>query len=136
MYDNKNINFYFPERFSKNMDISYSKEAKTDIKVAKFIYDNIKQSQIFLSPNHPNTLLFRHCVDQMLDHLHISYTQSIDNLPDNLSQLEESTYNLPTRKLPQSSFSTKSFQYEWDHQIDDLFYRKIVSDHLDFIGRH
>jgi len=136
MYDNKHINFYFPERFSKNMDISYSKEINTDVKVVKFICDNIKQSQLFLTPDHPTTLLFRHCVDQMLDHLHVSYTQSIDNLPDNLSLIEESTYQLPTRRLPQSSFSTKSFHYEWDHKIDDLFYRKTLSDHLDFIKRH
>ena len=133
MYDSRTLDFKLEERFCRNIELSTEREQNTTIKVVDFILKNIKERQLFLTQDHPTTCVFQHVVDQMLEPLHISFTSKIDGAPDNIANLEDSTYHLPTQRYPQSSIVTQLFDFKWVSQTDDVFYRNRLVDHLDYL---
>jgi hypothetical protein len=132
-YDARGIDFKFKERFDRNIALSTVREQDTDVKVVKFILDNIRNRQLFLTQDHPTTCVFQHVVEQLIDPLRISFTSSIDNAPDNIANLEDSAYHLPTKRYPQSSLAVEAFGLNWVTQTDDLFYRQRLCDHLAYL---
>jgi len=133
LYDIGRLDFNFIDRYNRNMNMSAQREQTTDIKVANFVHANIRSRQVFLTHDHPTSCVFVHCVDQMLDRLRVSYKNSVDTLPDNLADLEESTYHLPTGRYPQSSYAMSAFNMTWSGNVDDAFYRQRLIDHLDYL---
>lgn len=132
-YDAGVIDFKFKERFDRNIATSIEREKDTDVKVVKFILDNIRNRQLFLTQDHPTTCVFQHVVEQLVDPLRISFTNSIDNAPDNIADLEDSAYHLQTKRYPQSSLAVEALGLNWVTQTDDRFYRQRLLDHLNYM---
>ena len=125
LYDNMLLDFRFDERFNNNIEISIGKEEATDIKIVNFLEANLKKHRLFLTQDHPTTRVFEHCTNYIINRLNLNVKDyNIDEIDENLTKLEDSTYGLSSMKYPDSTYSLRHFNYEWNnYDIDDFFYR-------------
>lgn len=101
MFCSGEIDFQFARRFHESMAILRSKEAGTDVKVADFIERNLSRKKIFLTQNHQTSVVYLHCVNQMLDILQLPRLPIPDNLRLNEAALPDC--------WPQSPYETQFY---------------------------
>ena len=77
MYHNNEIDFNYKQRFETSIDKLKEREKICDIKVSKFIVDNIKTHKLFFTQNHPTPFVFTHICQQILDIIKIKFQDNI-----------------------------------------------------------
>ena len=88
------IDFKWDERFEYCMSELEQREAATDVKASQFIRDNFRQHKLFLSHNHPTSLLLVYCANQILDILGL-YPLREEGWPENLAGLHAASRYTP-----------------------------------------
>jgi len=88
MFLNGEIDFEYNKRFNKCMDILREHEKLCDVKVSDFIDKNARNVKLFLTQNHPTTIVFIHCANQILKILGSDlYIQNAHRYPPNIAKL-------------------------------------------------
>lgn len=62
LFDNHQLDFRMIDRFQRNMAITLKKEETTTIRVHDYILSSIHRERLFLTQDHPTSVLFHHCV--------------------------------------------------------------------------
>ena len=88
MFLNGEIDFKYKERFDECIKILKEKEEVCDVKVSDFILKYTKNIRLFLTPNHPTTQVYIHCVNQILRKLKINKNLEQGNFDPNLIKME------------------------------------------------
>lgn len=88
MFLHDDIDFEYQRRFDECIKILKEKEEVCDVKVSNFILKNAKIVRLFLTPNHPTTQVYVHCVNQILKKLKIDKNLQQGNYEPNLIELE------------------------------------------------
>jgi len=133
MFLNLEIDFDLKNRFSNSLSILQKKEALCDIKISHFIIDNLRTNKLFLTQNHPTSILLLHCVNQILNLL-------------TFYPLKKESSDHPNEASmpgcwPSSPYDQKiykfSYNYHWsvfhDSRNDDnwrIFYLKLIREIL------
>ena len=128
LYDTGKLNFDFESRYLHNKTISIEKEITTDVKVIDYIDENLRKKQLFLTHDHPTTDIFIHCTRQVCDILDIEFP-SILVADDNITGLQDSVYQNPSCRYPGSTYANRYFGFEWNTDVDDIFYRNQLIEH-------
>lgn len=87
MYDNFQLDFNYDFRSKYCRDILREKEKNCDIKVADFIDEEILNLKLFLTQNHPTSVIFTFMVNQIFDLLDIKYKLVYKHFDENYSNL-------------------------------------------------
>jgi hypothetical protein len=125
------IDFKFEERFKQSISILKEKERMTDISISDFIACNLRKNKLFLTQNHPTSIVFVYCVNQMLRRLGFSV------LPETLS------YHVNEASLPDcwplSPYEKKFYGYQYNDDWQVLHPERKDSNwykfHLKIIGK-
>ena len=125
------IDFKLEERFKQSISILKEKERMTDISVSDFIACNLHKHKLFLTQNHPTSIVFVYCVNQMLRRVGFSV------LPESLSyQINEAS--LPD-SWPLSPYEKKFYGYQYQNDWQALHRERKDSNwykfHLKIIGK-
>ena len=80
MFLNNKIDFDLENRLKKSLNELLRREQNTDVKIYDFIKDNYNLKKLFLTHNHPTTVVFKHIIIQILNILDIPYKNIIDNI--------------------------------------------------------
>ena len=127
MYDNGTLDFCFEDRLKTAFDITREKEVGLDIKVGKFIEENIRKKRLFLYCSHPTSHVFIHAANQLLDILECAHLST--DFP--LDYCEISTCGMP---LPYPQASGDYFNFEFSNEGDiassNRFFRNLIIGHL------
>jgi len=123
MYDRGNIDFEFGIRFQTCLNILKEREKTCDVKVSKFIEENIKKHRLFFTQNHPTPRVHVYVVNQILRLLN----------PNNAPVIEVSDYpensfmDIQPGVWPSTDYERKfwKFSYEETHR-GPAFYRKHI----------
>jgi len=130
LYDSNKLDFQFEARFARNKQISLEKEKDTDIKIFDYIEHNISKQLTFLTQDHPTSHVFTELYRQVCDLLDVPYIHIKQyDKDDNLSNLPDSSYNLPGDRLPISDYSKQfyGFSYPYVNHVDaNKFYRDVI----------
>lgn len=95
------IDFQFERRFRESMAILRAKEASTDVKAADFIMEKLGTEKLFLTQNHQTSILYMHCVNQILATLQLPLLVSSDTIHPNEAHLPDC--------WPQSPYETELY---------------------------
>ncbi len=117
LFCEERINFQFEQRFQRTLSILKQKEQETDVKISDFIIGNIKNEKLFLTQSHPTSVVFIHCVNQILERLGLTLLP--ERLPCNPNEA-----NLPDC-WPSSPYEKIFYRYAYQNDWR-LFYRKRV----------
>ncbi|HIJ91447.1 MAG: WcbI family polysaccharide biosynthesis putative acetyltransferase [Desulfobulbaceae bacterium] len=114
------LDFNFSSRFEQTIKILKEKEKETDIKISKFIIDNLQETRLFYTQNHPTNVIFIYCVNQILDLLGSRPLALPKNFPDNFAQLPG--------LWPISPYDSTAFGYRFSRNDSgwEKFYRKLI----------
>ena len=108
LYENHQIDFDLHNRFEKCIAELARRESNTDIKLTEFITDNYQQHKLFLTCNHPTTVVFSEMCKQI--------SQLVD-LPLNLQIFDygdENIADLVITKTPISPYDIECHGYQFD----------------------
>jgi len=101
-----------------------------DIKIFDYIEHNISKQLTFLTQDHPTSHVFTELYRQVCDLLDVPYIHIKQyDKDDNLSNLPDSSYNLPGDRLPISDYSKQfyGFSYPYVNHVDaNKFYRDVI----------
>lgn len=108
------------------MEILKENEKTTDIKVTDFILENYKKYRLFLSKDHPTSIIFIYCANKILEHLNLEKLNL--DLEENYCNLPDSEYHRQDNKWP----ITKQCAYELDLSYNDgteadLFFKQMLT---------
>lgn len=120
MYKNSAIDFNYHNRWEYTQKTLKDKEVGCDIAVSNFIADNFKKERLFLLSNHPSSVIFIYVVNKILDILDMS--------PINIPVYGLNDCNLPGGIIPMDSSSIKHFNFEYDIDVNDDYFIKIISN--------
>jgi len=88
MFLDGDIDFEYQKRYDECIKILKEKEDVCDVKVSDFILKYTKDIRLFLTPNHPTTQVYIHCVNQIIQKLGINKYLDQGNYDPNLIGLE------------------------------------------------
>jgi hypothetical protein len=110
LYDNNKLDFDFENRMKKIYEISLNKEKDCDVKIIDFIYNNIDKQKLFLTQDHPTSIIFNEVTRQICNILDLEYDYNKANLVDeNITGLQDSVYYIPSCQYPISRYSINYF---------------------------
>jgi len=131
MFCSGKIDFQFARRFHESMAILRSKESGTDVKIADFIERKLCGEKIFLTQNHQTSSVYVHCVNQMLNILHIPRL----SLPETLHPNEAALPDCWPQSPYETEFYGQNYRYDWrtfhPEKKDSNWHRF----HLNIIGK-
>ena len=111
MFLDGDIDFEYQRRFDECIKILKEKEDVCDVKVSDFILKHTKDIRLFLTPNHPTTQVYIHCVNQIIQKLDINKYLEQGNFDPNLAKLE-GDYKYSTCDL---KFWNFKYPVTWDN---------------------
>ena len=124
LYDTDQLDFDFDIRMKKNYEIALQREITCDVKIANFIYNNISNYKMFLTHDHPTSIVFDEVTRQICNLLKIPYTSvSVD---ENITGLQDSVYCNTSCQYPISRYSIRHFHLKYiqkETQEANTFYR-------------
>lgn len=125
------IYFDFEKRFSNSKQRLIHNEINTDIKISDFILKNIHDKKLFLTQNHPTSIVFSYLTNQLLSFMdlpsiscdHSSINEA--NLPGYwpISPYDSNYYNFSYQKIPDESW--KLF---YSFLIAKIYYGMSIND--------
>lgn len=132
LYDEGSLDFQFETRFNNNKKLFIEKEYETDIKLFNFIEYNMIDKYLFLSQDHPTSIVYYECVKQLCKYLDIEFNETfnIDTLDDNYMGVPDSVYSRSDNRIPLSKYSYNHYKFNWIQNIDDSFYRNELYNYL------
>jgi len=126
-YNNNMIDFDFDNRLSQNYFISKEKEKDCDIEIADFIYSNIHKHKLFLTHDHPTSIVFNELTSKLCNILELDYNYDSGlNTEENLTKLQDSVYLRNDCQYPISRYSINHFNFKYikdEHPDADEFYK-------------
>jgi hypothetical protein len=127
LYDTNQLDFDFDQRMKKNYEIALQKEIQCDVKIADFIYKNISKHKLFLTHDHPTSIVFDEVTRQICVLLNLTYNP----LPveDNITGLQDSVYHNVSCQYPISRYSIRHFHFMYIHEETEeanTFYRNNI----------
>jgi hypothetical protein len=130
LYDNNLLDFDFENRMKTNYLISKEKETDCNIKIIDFIYDNIKTYKLFLTQDHPTSIIFNEITSQICKILSLNYDYEKGlNSEENLTCIEDSTYSRKDCQYPISKYMINYFNFNYiskEHPDANEFYKEIL----------
>jgi hypothetical protein len=130
MYDNNLLDFDFDNRMAKNIEISKEKEKDTDVKIIDYIQANISKSKLFLTQDHPTTIIFNELTRQIANILDLNYDYNMGlTWDENITGLQDSVYGRSDCQYPISRYSINHYGFEYIKKEDkdaNIFYRNII----------
>ena len=131
MYRDDKLSFDFDNRWKICMEIIRQKEKTCDVKIADYMEEN-KDKMLFLSVNHPTTIVFWHMFLQMLDILNIHVPSNnplllpydvsgmIKNMGNHPFQEYVQHYNVNTNIMGHMDrYSQKHWKNTWECVVSD-----------------
>jgi len=117
LYNNNLIDYDFNARMSQNYHTSKEKEAECDTKIADYIYNNISNEKLFLTHDHPTSLVFNEITSQICENLGLEYDyQKGKEAPENLTCIEDSVYHRSDCQYPISRYAISHFGFKYIQQ--------------------
>ncbi len=120
LFCGERIDFQFERRFQNTFSILKQKEQETDIKVCDFIVNHIKNAKLFLMQCHPTSIIFIHCVNQILERL--GFTSLSETLPYHPNEA-----NLPDC-WPTSPYEKKFYGYTYQNDWRTFYKNRVDSN--------
>lgn len=125
------ICFDFEKRFSNSKQRLIYNEINTDIKISDFILKNIHKEKLFLTQNHPTSIVFSYLVNQILSFLNVpsipcDYSNiNAANLPGYwpISPYDSNYYNFSYQKIPDDSW-----KFFYSFLIAKIYYGMGIND--------
>lgn len=117
LYNNLSIDFNLRERFNYCLDIVTGRETDTDLRIADFIINNIKEKELFITQNHPTSHIFLELTNQILHKL------NMDPISYEINEFNLNEINLPL-SWPNSTYQQKEFPdmtYKKEKQNNDFY---------------
>ena len=130
LYIHNRVDFGFEERMLQNHTISLEKEHDTDVKIADFIQSNLSKKKLFLTQDHPTSVVFQEVTRQICDTLEIDLPDV--EMEENKTGLQDSVYHRPDHQYPISRYAIQHFGFNYidqEHPDADLFYAKNLCDY-------
>ena len=131
MYRDDKLSFDFDNRWKICMEIIRQKEKTCDVKIADYMEEN-KDKMLFLSVNHPTTIVFWHMFVQIIEQLNITVPQNNPSLlPYDVSGMIKNIGNHPFQQYVQhynvnthimgnmDSYSQKHWKNTWECVVSD-----------------
>lgn len=131
LYRDGNMSFNFNKRWDICMEILRKKERLCDIKIADYMEEN-KDKMLFLSVNHPTTIVFWHMFLQIIEILNITQPKNnplllpydvsgmIKNLGSHPFQEYVQHYNINAKIMGNmDSYSLHHWKKEWEYIVSD-----------------
>jgi hypothetical protein len=129
LYNSRQINFDYTQRYQSTMNTLQKKEQNTTVKVHDYIEANHKKIKLFTYPSHPTYFIIAHMANQILQCLGLDAVNYIGDT----DHLYHPPIHLPYVTSAQSAFG---FEFELDSNGDD-YYRGLISDYvLNKTGSH
>lgn len=133
LFLNNQIDWDYKNRFQKSVDILKNKESITDIKLSDFIIKNYQKNLLFLIPQHPTSLVFLYVANLILEKLNIEQLSQdvVEGIND--TNIEDSTYNLPSCMFPLHKSSIIDYNLEYGEEYIDGstdFYLQRINTYL------
>lgn len=127
LYDANQLDFDFDQRMKKNYEVALQKDSQCDVKIADFIYNNLSKHKLFLTQDHPTSIVFDEVTRQICVLLNLTYKP----LPveENITGLQDSVYHNVSCQYPISRYSICHFQLEYiqsETEEANIFYRNNV----------
>uniref|UniRef100_A0A6C0B748 Polysaccharide biosynthesis enzyme WcbI domain-containing protein n=1 Tax=viral metagenome TaxID=1070528 RepID=A0A6C0B748_9ZZZZ len=114
LYNNDLIDYDFKARMDYNYCVSKEKEADCDIKIADFIFDNVQNHKLFLTQDHPTSLVFNKLTSQICEQLDLEYDyERALTAPENMTNLEDSVYARADKQYPISRYAIRHFNFKY-----------------------
>lgn len=136
-YIENKIDFNFKERMENNYNISKEKESNCDIKIIDFIFQNIQNYKLFLTQDHPTSIVFNKLAQMVCDILFISYEYEQGlKLPENFANLPDNIHNTVEKQYPISRYSIAYFKFNYVSDEDsgaDEFYKNNLLECLNHL---
>ena len=127
LYDNNKLDYDFENRNSQNYQISKQKEENCDIKIADFIFDNLHAHKMFLTHDHPTTIVMNEITNEICKILDLEYQYHIvRNLDENVIGYQDSVYWREDRQYPISRYAIDFYKFQYvveEHPDANEFYK-------------
>ncbi len=68
-FRNLSLDLNYGARFDRTVALLREREEATDVKVADFVLSTLRKQRVFLTHNHPTSVVFVHCANQVLSRL-------------------------------------------------------------------
>lgn len=132
LYDKNEIDWEYNARFEETMKILEKKESITDIKVSSYIRQNFRIKRLFLTHQHPASLLFLEEANQVLNILGMDKLDESVVQSHNDAMIEDSTYQRHDCTFPIHKSAINDYGLEFAIEDPDAqdFYRKRLIDYL------
>jgi tetratricopeptide (TPR) repeat protein len=131
LYQDGQINFDLKNRFDKCLTELAKRESTTDIKLAGFIDTNYRQHKLFLTSNHPTTIVFIEICRQI---------KELTNLPIDLNLFDlnnDNIANLVITKTPISPYDIKTHGYQFNYEENWLdIGRDLITKIANYYSNH
>jgi hypothetical protein len=128
LYDCNLLDFNFKERYTKNYEIGKIKESECDVKIVDWIYNNVSNHKLFLTQDHPTSIVFREIVNEICNILDIEHNIPC-SIDENIAKLKDTTYSLSNNQYPISRYAIKEYNFKYIDKEDknsDIFYKNIL----------
>jgi tetratricopeptide (TPR) repeat protein len=131
LYENRKIDFDLKNRFDRCLTELASRENTTDIKLANFISANYQQHKLFLTSNHPTTIVFVEICQQI---------QRLTQLPIDFNLFDlnnDNIANLVITKTPISPYDIKTHGYQFNYEDNWLdIGRDLITKIANYYSNH
>lgn len=116
LYKNGQIDFEYQKRFDRCIEILKEKETKCNVFISDFIKENAGKINMFFTEGHPTTIMFVHCVNQMIKILYPNETFSFPlNYP-------EQYFINDGHRLIHTTYDDKFYGFKYPIFVNDDFY--------------
>jgi|GEM_PF-1983672 len=112
LYQNGLINFDLNNRFQVCIDELKRRELRTHIKLAEFILMHYKNYKLFVTHNHPTTIIFLEICSQIKKLLNVPFSDS------SIDKTQENWANLPLGEVPISPYDVEVHGYRFTYDKD------------------
>lgn len=131
-YKTNKLDFNFEKRWISNIEISRKREEMCDIKIIDFIISNVSKYKLFLTQDHPTSIVFNEVARQICVKLGLEYNCSLNLvMNDNIVDLKDSVYDRPQNQYPISRYSIKFYGFEYikceDEDADEFYKRNLIN---------
>lgn len=117
-YRHNRIDWQYKSRFEETRSILKMKESQTDVVITDFLDDRLKDSLLFLTHQHPTSLVLNELANRILSMLGMEGNLPPDDI--NESRLEDSTYSRPSMMFPIHRSAVEYYNLTYaDRYIDD-----------------
>ena len=114
MFLNNQIDFDLENRIKNSFNKLLKREQNIDIKIYDFIKDNYKSKKLFLTHNHPTTVIFKHIIKQILNILNKPYKITIDNVIN--EEIENPGFDIPCYVLTPYDIQNLELLYNYNDE--------------------